>query len=180
MFSIRPATEADIPHLADILITGWRESYRYIVDENWLAALDQGEYEEKWQRWMAEEGWNVLLAEGADGAPAGFVSFGKLKTPPPGMSPIRPLYSAEVYALYILPDYWRQGLGRKLLGAAAAALAPERHKSLCLWTLEKNKRAAAFYKALGGERCGKKDVTIGPTAARDICFGWRDTSSLIG
>jgi hypothetical protein len=61
---------------------------------------------------------------------------------------------------------------------AAQSLAALKHKSLCLWVLEKNERAANFYKKLGGERCGKKDIEIGPTTAREICFGWRDTARL--
>ena len=78
------------------------------------------------------------MAYDENGTAAGFVNFGKIKTAPPGMSPIRPLYSGEIYALYILPAYWRQGLGTLLIGQAAQELTLMKHKSLCLWVLEKN------------------------------------------
>ena len=99
-------------------------------------------------------------------------------TPPPGMSPVRPLYTAEILALYILPACWRQGLGRQLMAQAALRLQEKKHKSLCLWVLEKNMRGNAFYKALGGQRCGKKPVTIGTQTLTDVCYGWRDTAPL--
>ena len=121
---------------------------------------------------------HTLLARDADGKAAGFVGFGRLKTPPPGSSPIRPLYSAEIYALYILPEYWRQGLGRSLMREAALALKDMKHKSLCLWTLEGNRRGNDFYKALGGQRIGKKQVEIGGRTLTDAAWGWRDTGVL--
>lgn len=176
---IRSATPDDSPALAHILVRGWQESYKHIIDQDWLDALDENEYRAQWQKWFADENWQVLIAHDDDGTAAGFAGFGKLKTPPPGSSPIRPLYSAELYAIYILPEFWRQGLGTKLVRDAAAQLVTMKHKSLCLWTMEKNKQAIDFYKHLGGERCGKKEVQIGPTSAREVCFGWRDTAPLL-
>ena len=95
------------------------------------------------------------------------------------MSPIRPLYTGEIYALYILAPYWRQGLGTALMTAAAQGLAEKKHKSVCLWVLEKNARAACFYRARGGQACGRKDVQIGSSKVKELCFGWRDAGVLI-
>jgi len=177
-FTIRDATTSDIPALAQIQLIGWQQSYQGLIDQDWLDAQNETDYAEKWQSWLGSEGWQTLLGFDQDGKPAGFIGFGKLKTPPPGSSPIRPLYSAEVYALYVLPHMWRQGLGSALLAAAAERLSALKHHSLCLWTLEKNRRGIAFYTARGGQRCGKKDIEIGPTKTREICFGWRDLGGL--
>ena len=49
-----------------------------------------------------------------------------------------------------------------------------KHKSMCLWVLEKNERAVSFYKKLGGERCGKKEIEIGKSKVKEVCFGWRN------
>lgn len=125
---------------------------------------------------MEDSGTSLALIEDR---PAGFVSYGRLKTPPPGSSPIRPLYSAEIYGLYLLPAYYRQGLGTRLMAEAAQQLRAMKHKSLCLWVIEKNNRAVSFYKERGGERIGKHDIEIGPSRVREICFGWRDTAGLL-
>ena len=110
------------------------------------------------------------------GTPMGFVNYGRVRTPLPGSSPIRPLYSGEIYAIYVLGAYWRQGVGTSLMTEAVQGLRAMKHKSMCLWVLEKNDRAGSFYKRHGGERCGKKDIEIGSSRVKEICFGWRDTA----
>ncbi len=178
-FSIRPVTEDDIPDLAHIHVSGWQTSGAGIVDQNYLDSLRAEDRLPEWQKWMAAEDAYTLLASDENKKPVGFINYGRLKTPLPGMSPIRPLYSSEIYALYILEPYWQKGLGQQLMKEAARELTGLKHKSLCLWVLEKNKRAVSFYKNLEGERCGKKNTTLGPTTAREICFGWRDMSVLL-
>ncbi|MCM2344261.1 MAG: GNAT family N-acetyltransferase [Alphaproteobacteria bacterium] len=176
-FTLRPATAADAAALAHLHIEGWRASYGGLVEQSFLEALDGKQRTQDWVKWLAE-GTEALIAHDDLGQAAGFISFNRLMTPPPGMSPVRPLYTAEVLALYILPDYWRKGLGQQLMQAAAARLKERKHKSLCLWVLEKNTRGNAFYKALGGQRCGKKDVTIGNQKLVDVCYGWRDSTAI--
>jgi ribosomal protein S18 acetylase RimI-like enzyme len=173
--NIRPCTPEDAQALAHIHIEGWRATYNGLVEQSFLDALNKDERAADWVKWLGE-GTEALIAHDDAGNPAGFIAFNKLMTPPPGMSPIRPLYTSEILAIYILPDYWRQGLGHQLMKEAATRLKERKHKSLCLWVLEKNSRGNAFYKALGGQRCGKKDVTIGATKLTDVCYGWRDTS----
>lgn len=176
---VRPATADDISAIARIHVQGWRDAYGGIVDQNWLDDLGEDEQARQWREWFDPAQRPVLLALDESGNAAGFVNYGRLRTPPPGSSPIRPLYSGEIFALYVLPQYWRQGLGTQLMREAARGLAAMKHHSLCLWVLEKNARAVAFYKTQGGERCGKKDIVIGPTTARDICFGWRSSAALL-
>ncbi len=175
---IRPATLADIHDLALIHIGGWQSSYEGLVPPDFLAGLDPVKYAANWAEWLGSGTTDALIAYDADGKPAGFISFGKLRTPIPGMSPIRPLYSAEIYAIYILPPYWRAGLGRSLIASAALALREKKHKSVCLWVMEGNKRAVGFYKALGGQRVGNKKVEVGGRLLSEIAFGWRDSAVL--
>jgi ribosomal protein S18 acetylase RimI-like enzyme len=175
--NILPATLTDIDDLAHIHIEGWRASYGGLVEQSFLDSLDKEKRAQDWATWMAS-GAEALIARDDAGKPAGFIAFNKLMTPPPGMSAVRPLYTAEILALYILPDYWRHGLGRRLMSDAVTRLKEKKHRSLCLWVLEKNTRAVGFYKALGGERCGKKPVEIGSRILTDICYGWRNSAIL--
>lgn len=175
---IRPAVPDDANILARIHVAGWQASYGGLVDQKFLDSLDVNEREKNWIDWMKQGDTSVLIADDSAGKPMGFISFGRLRTPPPGGSPIRPLYTAEVYAIYLLPESWGQGVGRGLMAAAAVALKDRKHKSLCLWVLEGNKRAIAFYRALGGQKCGSKIVEIGGRNLPEIAFGWRDTAAL--
>ena len=178
-FSITPGSEIDLEDIAMIHVAGWQGAYGGIIDQGYLDALSVEKKVQLWRQIIEEGDTQLLIARNEQEIAAGFCSFGKLKSPPPGMSAIRPLYTSELYAIYILPAYWRQGLGRELMASSIAKLQKSKHNSVCLWVLEKNSRAVAFYKALGGQRCGKIDVEIGPTKAREICFGWRDFSNLL-
>lgn len=177
-FTIRPATTADAPALAHIHIAGWRASYEGLLDAAFLDTLDEQARARDWQEWLTTGKIRALIAHDPAGQPAGFVSFGPLRTPPPGMSQIRPLYTAEIYALYLLPACWRQGLGTELMREAAVKLREDKHRSLCLWVMEGNKRAIAFYKKRGGQKCGSKAVEVGGRKLTDIAYGWRDSTTL--
>lgn len=175
---IRIATHGDIPALARIHTQGWQAAYGGLVDQAYLDSLSVEDRAEKWREWMDAGESETLIAE-EDGAPAGFVTYGRTKTAPPGSSAIRPTHAAEIYAIYLLPAYWRKGIGRTLLCAAAENLKAKKQTSLCLWVLDGNARAKAFYEKMGGQRIGKKMIEIGPNSLKEICYGWRDTAAMV-
>jgi GNAT superfamily N-acetyltransferase len=177
-WTIRPATAADVNTLAHLHVQGWRDSYAGLVGNDYIESLDERTRAGQWSEWLRDGHGTALIAEDENRGAAGFVYFGRLRTPPPGMSGIRPLYTGEVYAIYTLAPYWRKGLGRTLMRAAAEGLAAMKHKSMCLWVLGGNERAIQFYKALGGQRCGKKEIEIGGARRTELCFGWRSTDAL--
>jgi ribosomal protein S18 acetylase RimI-like enzyme len=78
-----------------------------------------------------------------------------------------------------MPEYFRQGVGTALIQKAVAALKEQQHQSMCLWVLDKNKRGCNFYEAMGGQRVGKKMIEIGPTKAKEVCYGWRDIDVIL-
>jgi ribosomal protein S18 acetylase RimI-like enzyme len=57
-----------------------------------------------------------------------------------------------IYDLIVAPDHRRQGIGRALLGAAMAALAPHALPRLVLFTAERNVEAQALFTAAGFHR----------------------------
>lgn len=176
---IRKATQDDIPIIAALHIEGWKGAYGGIVDQGYLDSLTVEKRITDWTEWMGSGESEVFLAE-ESGQPAGFVVIGRTKTPPPGSSSIRPSHSGEVYALYLHPDYWRKGIGTLLLKHAARELKDRKHSAICLWVLDANVRAKAFYERMGGQKLGGKMIEIGSSKLKEICYGWRDTASLRG
>lgn len=177
---IYQATLEDARDLAEIHVTSWKEAYKGLVDQDFLDDLIINKYEERWRGWISEGVTNTLLLKTEEnGNPAGFVTSGPLRTAPPGTSSVRPQYTAEIYALYVLPDDFGKGLGKALMQEAAEALLQEKHKGLCLWVLEKNKRALDFYLHLGGQAVGKKVVEIGRSKVKEKCIAWRDMRQLV-
>ncbi len=175
---IRLATPDDIPAIARIHVAGWQAAYGGLVDQAYLDSLSASQREADWREWLASGETSILLAE-TGGIPAGFAAYGRTKTAPPGDSKIRPLYAAEIYALYLLPDFWRQGIGSALIRHAAKNLKDMKMNGLCLWVLDGNQRAKLFYEKTYGQRIGKKLITIGPSELKEVCYGWRDLRLLI-
>ncbi len=168
----------DTDAIAHIHIEGWKSAYGGIINQNYLDSLSVSERADKWKIWLADEESSVDIAF-VDDKPVGFVSYGRLRTPPPGQSAIRPLYTGEIMALYILPDYWRRGAGTALLKQACVKLKDFKHQSLCLWVLDKNSRACIFYEKMGGTRIGKQFIEVGGTRVKEVCYGWRNTAEII-
>jgi len=175
---IREATLSDIPDIASVHVASKQAAYAGIVDEAFLQSKTHDEYIEKWTQWLGEEGLTVSILY-QDAKPCGFISYGRMQTPPPGTSKIRPQYTAEIYAIHIHPSYWRQGLGTDLIQYATQGLKESKHSSLCLWVLGKNERATQFYDDLGGKRLGKRNVEVGPNKLKEVCYGWRDIAEIL-
>lgn len=175
---VREATKDDIPVIAEIHVAGWQGAYGGIVDQTYLDGFTVPMRITKWQEHFDKGESQAMLAHQEDKA-VGFVSFGPLRTAPAGTSKIRPLYSSEIYALYLKPEFFRAGIGTALLKAAVEKLIEQKHQSLCLWVLDKNKRGCSFYESIGGQRVGKKMVEFGPTTAKEVCYGWRDITEIL-
>lgn len=174
-FTLTTATVNDAATLAALHIDGWQGAYGGIVDAGYLAALDVAQRTADWQNWLQDDPTlQGIIGYDPAGRAAGFCTYGKLRTPIPGQSKIRPQYTAEIMALYLHPDYYRQGLGKTLMRHAAQDLITQRHQGLALWVLGQNTRACAFYTAMGGQRIGNMDKQFGSKTHREICFGWRD------
>ena len=177
-FIISQAATKDISALAAIHVASKQAAYAGIVNQEVLETKTQIEYEQKWQKWLSEEGVSVsLLFDGDD--LRGFISYGRMQTPPPGTSKIRPQYTAEIFAIHVHPEHWRQGYGGQLFKHAAEILKDDKHQSLCLWVLGKNERATKFYDMFGGQRLGKRDVEVGSNKLKELCYGWRDIEGIL-
>ena len=134
---LRWSTPADAEAGAALHRACWRAAYSPLVDraalEQRLAATEA--WDEAWRRSLEER--PRLLAEYA-GRLVGFALAG----PTRDADAVAPL---ELWALYTAPDHWGTGLGEALLDA----VLPREAGPACLWTLEANARAQAFYRRHG-------------------------------
>ncbi|WP_372670444.1 GNAT family N-acetyltransferase [Amycolatopsis kentuckyensis] len=122
---IRDATVADAPAIGEVHVRSWQAAYAGLMPEGFLAGLSAESRAASWARRIDGNIGRVLVAE-EDGVVAGFAAFGE----------------AQLYALYLLPEYWGRGLGRALHDRVVAELSGD---SAVLWVLSTNERAKAFY-----------------------------------
>ena len=165
--AVRRAGLADARAIAEIAVAGWRAAYRGILPDDFLAGLRVDAREAGWREWLAGDvdgGAPAWVAE-LDGRVIGFVSSG-----PPRDDDV-PLPAAEIYAIYVRPDAWRGGAGRKLLAAATDHWLERGAGTLLLWVLEANARGRAFYEAMGWHPDGgRQEIEFGGFSAIEIRY----------
>ncbi len=81
------------------------------------------------------------------------------------------LAEGEVETLYVLDDWREQGLGRRLLRAAAIRLAAIGCDSAFLWVLRDNP-SRWFYERLGGRVVMAADVEVAGVRVPQLAYAW--------
>jgi ribosomal protein S18 acetylase RimI-like enzyme len=151
---LRLATIEDAETIAAIHVCAWQIAYEGIVPAQFLASLSTQERANMWRTVILEQHRAVLLAVASEGE-VGFISFGPSRDKD-GKE------KAEVYAIYVLPQFWHQGIGRELLDEAERRLEDQHFIAFTLWVLDKNARARRFYEARGFRLdASRKEETIG-------------------
>jgi GNAT superfamily N-acetyltransferase len=169
-WSIRRATVADARAIAEIGVLGWQAAYRGLLPHDLLAGLSVGPREVAWRSMLESdpEGAAPAWVAESDSRVVGFLSGG-----PPRDEDV-PLPAAEVYAIYVLPEAWRRGVGRALLTTAVEHWRARGATTLVLWVLEANARGRAFYEALGWRADGHRQMlTLGGSQVPEVRYRLR-------
>ena len=173
MVSIRYAHIDDAVDIARVWVESWRSAYRGIVPDSFLDAIDVGEWAGRQRRIMEQplEGWITFVAE-LDTQIAGWAWGGPNRDAYPD-------YAAELYTLYIMPGYQRQGIGFQLTLATGRWLVREGLTSMIVWVLRENHSARQFYEAIGGRYCQERQIDIAGVSLPEVSYGWTDLSILL-
>ncbi|MBL1198217.1 MAG: GNAT family N-acetyltransferase [Nostoc sp. GBBB01] len=166
---IREANLTDAPAIAKVHIDAWRTTYRNLMPAEFLADLSYEAREKMWIKIfsnMAEFNF-TYVAENEIGQIVGFASGGQERTGDR-------LYQGELYAIYILENYQRQGLGHRLISTVAKRLLQSDISSMLVWVLADNP-ASRFYQSLGGQQVNQKQVEIGTVQLVEVAYAWTDT-----
>ncbi|HFR3774442.1 TPA: N-acetyltransferase family protein [Streptococcus suis] len=138
-------TEEEILGKAYVHWKSWQEAYVDLLPQEFL----KNTYTlERCQDWAVRYPQNILVAL-VDEQVVGFACY--------GASSQEDLQEAgELYALYVLADYYDQGIGYQLMQAALEKL--QSYETVSLWVLEGNTRAIAFYEKIGFQFDGVKKI----------------------
>ncbi len=169
MISIRTATENDAAAIAHVHVQSWRTTYAGIVPEEYLAALNEAERVPLWRDWLSRD-IRAYIAD-LDGQIVGFISGGAIREPVQ-------TYDAELYAIYLLEQAQRQGIGTALLKELAESLLGQGFTSMIVWVLEKNP-SKHFYMRSGAQIVATKDIQIGGVTLSEISYGWPDLQAIL-
>ncbi|KUL25105.1 GNAT family N-acetyltransferase [Streptomyces regalis] len=141
---IRPMTQADCDRVAEIRIGGWQSAYQGLVPQSYLDALDVTQDAERRRAHLSQaDGSVVNLVAERDGEVVGWVCHGPYRD-----GEVR-TEDAELYALYVDPGRYGDGIGHALLQESVRRCTAAGHARMLLWVLEHNTRARHFYERAG-------------------------------
>ena len=172
--TIRRAEPADAQAIASVQTASWRTTYAGLVPAEFLVSMDVSRRAAVWHTGLTESTRRhcYFVAEDTDGQVVGFASGG----------PERDgdlMYKGEIFAIYILDAYHKQGIGRRLVQAVVAWLHENHYPNLLIWVLAGNSNGIGFYEAIGGQRVGAKTIVMGGESLEEYSYGWLDLSPLL-
>lgn len=130
----RMETDEEIRGKAYVHWKGWHEAYPGLVSQEYLDKLTLEKCEKMAYSWTD----GILIAKDGERV-VGFVGYGDRGEEAPGVG--------EIFAMYVLSEYYGTGVGRQLMEAGLERL--KGYPGVCLWVLKDNARAIRFY-----EKCG--------------------------
>jgi ribosomal protein S18 acetylase RimI-like enzyme len=153
-WTIRTATPADAPAIAEVHAEGWHWGYRGLLPD---AVIDAQTVEDRARFWTGVLGapdprGATLVAVTDAGAVLGFVAVG----PSEGEAAPAPDGAGEVYAIYLRGSAQGTGVGRALFAAGCDALRAHGFERGILWVLETNATARRFYEMAGWRPDGSR------------------------
>jgi GNAT superfamily N-acetyltransferase len=170
---IREASPTDGAAIARVHVDSWRTTYAGIVPADYLTNLSYARREQFWRDILSTPAplGCVYVAAQDTGEVVGFASGGPERSG-------HAVYRGELYAIYLLAPYQRQGLGRRLTLAVVQRLLQCGLSSMLVWVLAANP-GRAFYATLGGQHVDEKEVTIGTVPLLEVAYGWSDLHALV-
>ncbi|HEX5260497.1 MAG TPA: GNAT family N-acetyltransferase [Gaiellales bacterium] len=150
--TVREATVADAAAVARVHLASWRSAYRGLVPDAFLDSLYLGERTARWREQLTHRplGQVTHVAE-VGGEIVGFAAGGACRDEDAGAG------VGELYAIYVAPGSWRQGVGGLLQAASLDSLREREFVEVRLWVLEGNAAARAFYEHSGWAADGATD-----------------------
>lgn len=142
MLKIRSALNSDAKSIAKVHIESWQAIYHGIIPDSVLDNLSLEKREQEWHERL-RSGINAWVTV-VDGKVIGFASVC-----PSRDDDTDPKVVAEISAIYLLPEFWRKGIGQKLCQTLFNEVIKKGFKEITLWVLESNNQAAQFYESIG-------------------------------
>jgi len=171
--AIREATQADAAALGAMHAASWAETYPGLVPDDLLAAMsDPDRRQAMWAGILAQPplpGGVLVAVQGGD--VVAYISVGAARDRGIGTG-------GEVTGLYALRSVQGRGLGRALLGRAAAVLLDAGHADAGAWALDTNLPAQRFYAATGAIRGPSRVDRRGRHELHETAWIWHDLSLL--
>jgi ribosomal protein S18 acetylase RimI-like enzyme len=171
-FVLFPPGPTDAEDLARVHVAAWRETYRGLLSDAYLARMSEPAHARRFSRALKSPGPDeVTLAVADRSGIVGYAAGGPARTGVAG--------EAEIATLYLLRRVQGQGLGAHLMAGMARAMAARGARSLMISVLRDNLRARSFYEHLGGvPEPARQEPGPGGRLLFEVAYRWGEISTL--
>lgn len=159
MIVVRLAVPEDAPVLAKVRQKAWDSAYRGIYPDELIDGFDYKVHAEKFRKQITSGNSEVYVIADED-VPVGYLVMGKTDWYKD--------FSACLRSLYLIPEYHRRGIGRKMMEFAKEWCRQRGYRSFFNSCNLHNQGARAFYEAMGGALGDVDDGNDDPGS--DQCF----------
>lgn len=141
---VRELALADCDRVAEIRVGGWRSAYRGLMPQSYLDALSvQQDADRHRARFGQGDGRVVNLVAERAGEVVGWACHGPYRD-----GEVRTA-DAELYAIYVHPERYGEGVGQALLNESLRRCRAAGDRRMLLWVLRDNTAARRFYERAG-------------------------------
>ena len=162
--SFREATVADCLAVARVHVQTWRESFAGIVPQTFLDKMSVEKRATAFEKGFSTASYKMYVAEDTERGVVGFADFGE---PRENID----AYEGELYAIYLLPEFQRIGIGGRLFNLGMEFFIGGGKHSMYLLALEASPYRS-FYEELGGQVIGRKQIEIEGVMFDELVYGW--------
>ncbi|MEO1720393.1 MAG: GNAT family N-acetyltransferase [Pseudomonadota bacterium] len=168
--AIADAHPSQAVELVDIYRRAWRLAYSGIIPSGDLERLIDSRDAKSWRRMVSAE--NVLTLSIGD-ALAGYATHGLARHPRHrSQTAVDALQRAEIYELYLSPEFQGVGLGEYLFEGCRVRFDERGLRGPDIWVLSHNQVARRFYHARGGRVTARAMHPIGRTKLEKVRYSW--------
>ncbi len=170
---IRPAVPTDVPAIAKTYAESWRTTYQGLAPDVFVNGMTEQAATAIFHDSLQSTGhaYFIHVAETDEGRIIGYADGGKERSHPE-------MGIGELYGLYLLKDFQRQGLGRRLFQASAQSVLASGMNTLLIWVL-KNNTNQPFYVSVGGVlQPTIKTLNVGGHDIKLVSYYWENLSLL--
>lgn len=166
---IRRAVPGDEKGIATVHVESWQSTYKGILKDELLINLSVERRENQWKE-AIDANQVIYVALNNEGEIIGFITGGKSRSPEYN-------YDGELYAIYILAEYHRQGIGKMLIFQLTSELKALGYQSMIVWVIRDNPSREA-YKKLGAISFDSKDFEIGEQKLKEEALVWENLNKI--
>jgi GNAT superfamily N-acetyltransferase len=160
----REASVAECEAVAKVHVRSWKESFAGLVPQTVMDRITVENRTKAFEKRFQSDSYKLYVGEAADRGLIGFADCGEPRER-------IDTYQAELYAIFLLPEFQGSGVGRQLFSLCVEGLVKSGKSSMYLLAFE-NSPYRSFYDKMGGRLVRKRPVEIEGTMFDAVVYGW--------